>query len=389
VNRATHPPGPSLTLGMTHMRRLVICCDGTWNTPDQPSPTNVVKFARAVRTIDEKGVGQILFYDEGVGTGNFLDRLSGAFGDGLSKKVVDGYRFIVNNYETGDEIYLVGFSRGAFTARSIGGLIRKCGILRKAEAARVKEAYELYRKRDKTADTEEAMRFREAYSQPLARIRCIAVWDTVGTLGIPGGLVRSMIKSKYEFHDVQLSRYVENAFQALAIDEKRLFFKPTLWTTRPDADQRVEQVWFAGVHSNVGGGYRDVGASDGALRWIIDRVSTCGLSFGSVALSALRPNALAPLDESRRGWHLLFPTHSRTIGAMPDEAVHASVRERYDRLAIYRPANLVEYLARHPQAFAALETPRLAVAEQPRTSTELPADSAPAASAPAPRSPAL
>jgi hypothetical protein len=343
------------------MRRLVICCDGTWNTPDQPSPTNVVKLARAVRPMDERGIAQIVFYDEGLGTGNFLDRLSGAFGDGLSKRVRDGYRFIVDNYENGDEIYLVGFSRGAFTARSIAGLIRKCGILQKIHAGRVREADQLYRKRDPSPDTDEARRFREAWAHPAAKIRCIAVWDTVGALGIPGGLLRSLIKGRYEFHDVQLSSRVENAFQALAIDEKRPFFKPTLWTTRPDAQQRVEQVWFAGVHSNVGGGYPDSGASDCALRWMIDCLSSCGLSFAPESLSALRPNALAPLNESRRGWYLLFPPHSRTIGAMPDEAVHASARERHEQLAAYRPANLVAYLAKQLPAIPASGTPRLAV----------------------------
>lgn len=128
-------------------KRLVICCDGTWNLADQPSKTNVAKVALAVRRRSAVGTEQRVYYHSGVGT-NRRERLRGAaFGMGLSRNVLDAYRFLIHTYEPGDTLYLFGFSRGAFTARSLAGLVHNCGILRPEQAHRLDEAWALYRSR--------------------------------------------------------------------------------------------------------------------------------------------------------------------------------------------------------------------------------------------------
>jgi uncharacterized protein (DUF2235 family) len=226
------------------MKRLVVCCDGTWNQWGQGHPTNVVKTARAIApsapgATPGQTIPQIVFYDEGVGTGNFIDRLRGGmFGYGLDSNIEDAYRFLVNNYEPGDEVYLFGFSRGAYTARSTAGLIRKCGLLKKRNGDRIGQALELYRRRDSSADADDAKSFRAAYSHPepaplpgeryafVLRIHFIGVWDTVGALGIPlPSLQWIPWNNRYKFHDETLSSTVRNAFHAVSIDEQRGSFR--------------------------------------------------------------------------------------------------------------------------------------------------------------------
>ena len=201
-------------------KRLVVCCDGTWNVPDridrgQLSPSNVVHIALATADRDAEGRRQLVFYDTGVGTRRFEHVLGGAFGFGLSSKVKDAYRFLIETYEPGDEIFLFGFSRGAYTARSTAGLIRNCGILRRDQATRLDAGYELYRRRDSASlpSEFESQLFRRMYAcEPETRIRFIGVWDTVGALGIPAGIpwlpvswVQSFNK-RWAFHDLRLSR---------------------------------------------------------------------------------------------------------------------------------------------------------------------------------------
>lgn len=200
------------------------------------------------------------------------------------------------------------------------------------------------------------------------RIRCIGVWDTVGQLGVPGGLFRSIVKSDYEFHDVQLSSRVENAFQALAIDELRGLFEPSLWTTKPGAVQRVEQVWFAGSHSDVGGGVVFSGLADLALAWMYERAATCGLQLDARVVAALEGDPTAEVHESRFSFYRLLPAHVRKLGTTPTESVHHSVYQRMERRTDYHPPNLAEWTASHPrmavpaELAAAAGTPMLSVA---------------------------
>ena len=259
------------------MKRLIVCLDGTWNVPDAgPNPTNVVKIMRAIRDAGSDGAPQVTFYDKGVGTGGPIDRIrGGAFGRGLDTNVQDGYRFLCNNYVPGDEIYLFGFSRGAFTARSLAGFIGWMGLLEKSAMARLPEAWQSYKDHDEALRAELRAVHGRAEKRAV-RIRCVGVWDTVGALGIPGKLGNSFTRGKYRFHDTQLGDHIDFGFHALSIDERRGPFEPTLWSTLVDNDistERVRQVWFPGVHSNVGGGYRDAGLSDLALDWMIGEVS--------------------------------------------------------------------------------------------------------------------
>jgi len=226
--------------------RLIVCCDGTWNTADQaisghPSPTNVTKLALSIAPEDAAGARQCVYYHSGVGTSRWKRLSGGAFGVGLSRNVLDAYHFLVDNYESGDLLYLFGFSRGAFTARSLAGLIRNSGILRRENADRIDQAWALYRSAADTPSGVASTLFRRAYSYE-PRIQLIGVWDTVGALGVPALGPRwlkpivTRINHRWEFHDTKLSTRVKGAFHALAIDEQRAAFAPALWHQQPGAD---------------------------------------------------------------------------------------------------------------------------------------------------------
>ena len=336
-------------------KRLIICCDGTWNTPDetnegQSAPTNVTKVALCVAPQDSSGIEQRAFYEKGVGTGRW-DRLrGGAFGSGLSAKVKEAYQFLVANYEAGDELFFFGFSRGAYTARSTVGLIRNSGLLMRQHADKVDAAYELYRRRDDASSptSVEAELFRKSYSYT-PRIKFIGVWDTVGELGLPGPAFRFLNKG-YEFHDVKLSSWVDNAFQALAIDERRKFFEPSVWEQQQHSvGQVVEQVWFAGVHCNVGGGYNTTGLSDVALRWMVTKAEGCGLAFDRPRFNKIiTPDPLDAMRDSKTLLYKAFPDYNRPIGVTKagNERVASSATDRLTKNPDYKPQNLLEYLAR-------------------------------------------
>ena len=292
-------------------KRLVICTDGTWNDPVHNQVTNVWKLARAVKRYDASGTPQIVYYHPGVGTGtDIVDRIiGGSTGFGISRNMRDVYGFIVQNYAPGDELFLFGFSRGAFTARSLAGLIRNSGILRPECGHLFTEAYELYRNRDVSTHpkSSQAIEFRTANSYGDTTVKFLGVWDTVGALGVPLGFARYGLKLwesvtgkryLYEFHDVELSSFVKHAYHAVAIDERREAFRPTLWTSdavRIPPDASFEQIWFPGVHCNVGGGYEAAGLSDLALTWMADRAQLHGLDL---SLDILHPAVDA--DEHER-----------------------------------------------------------------------------------------
>ncbi len=284
------------------MKRIVVCLDGTWNRADHPTKvTNVVKIMRAIRPVDDAGIVQVVFYDKGVGTGGPVDRVvGGAFGRGLEDNIKDGYRFIANNYEPGDEIYLFGFSRGAFTARSLAGLIEWVGLIRKGCLEHLSAAYATYRSKDQAGRD----RIRASYAwEGEVRIRCVGVWDTVGALGIPSKLAARWNRRRHAFHDVRLCDHVDHAFQALAIDELRGPFEPTLWQVREDERvdrERVKQVWFPGVHSDVGGSYEERGLADVSLDWMIREVAAAtDLAFDEAYRAEhIHPDPLAPQHDS-------------------------------------------------------------------------------------------
>jgi uncharacterized protein (DUF2235 family) len=347
------------------MKRIVICCDGTWNRPDKrengvPVPTNVVKVAQAVRETDARGMRQLMYYDPGIGTsGGFLKRLyDGATGAGLTRNILEAYRFLIHNYEKGDELFFFGFSRGAFTVRSLAGLIRNSGILLPRHLYMLPHAFRLYRARKKSTHPKEkeATLFRKTYSvSDITPVKFIGVWDTVGALGNPL-LLKILRGRKNRFHDTDLSSTVECAYQALAIDEKRRHFKAALWRQQEHAKgrQTLEQLWFAGAHSNVGGGCKTAGLSDVALEWMCDKARFCGLEL-KLEPPLPEPNAGEKPDESRKGFYKLIPVYYRPIAkpglkqAPTYEELHPSVLERCKKDPAYRPKNLEDFFQRFPE----------------------------------------
>ncbi len=336
------------------MKRIVICADGTWNKPDQKDrgkrkPTNVVKTARGVLPIASDGVHQLTWYNDGVGTNWGLDKIAGGgFGVGLSANIVEAYQFLVLNYNPGDEIYLFGFSRGAYTVRSLAGVVDSIGILSKDHAFFIPDAYTLYRNR---ASQNELDEFRQAHDAMDASIRYVGVWDTVGALGIPTGLFKSFNK-RYEFHQVHLAPSIEHGYHALAIDERRRPFRPSLWSLPEDSDQVMEQMWFPGVHSNIGGGYEKDGLSNIALHWLKEKAGALGLECDEDFLAHYRPWYGHELRKSLTFMYRLLIPIQRDIGKMDrgNESVHHSAIRRMKKHDDYRPKNLLDYLERHPEA---------------------------------------
>lgn len=300
------------------MKRLVFCFDGSWSRLDTPHPTNVLLTAESVVPIADDRTAQLTFYDEGVGSEEGEALVGGIFGAGLVKNLSDGYRFLIFNYSPGDEIYVFGFSRGAYTARSFVGLLSTCGILHRQHARWADEAVTLYKRRnDSEAFQAEVLKFRsehspqivvsaaedewraqnvpghEAGSLPSLRIRYLGVWDTVGALGIPRYIVMANAFNRmHQFHDVSLSPMVEQARHAVAIDEHKVDFEPALWENLDDlnrergfepgqSDAPYQQVWFPGVHGSVGGGGERRGLSDQALDWVWDGARHAGLELDS------------------------------------------------------------------------------------------------------------
>lgn len=326
------------------MKRIVVCCDGTWNKPGitdrgQPVETNVEKVYKALNTQNPL-VKQVKYYGQGVGT-NFAisDRIvGGSTGLGIDRNIKDAYRFLMWSYEPGDEIYLFGFSRGAYTVRSLAGFIRNCGILRPEYLGLVNEAYRLYR--DRTVHTHPDCDLMKAFKKSYAieeetLIEFMGVWDTVGALGIP---IRwfQWWNRRYQFHDVKLGRQVKNAYHALALDERRKVFSPALWEINEELKmQNCEQVWFPGVHSNVGGGYADSGLSDIALKWMMDKARAVGLEFDEEYVKNLRCNSQGEIRDS---WTGIFKITGQLVRAINVE-IHEQIEKMKDKKAAKKIRN--------------------------------------------------
>jgi uncharacterized protein (DUF2235 family) len=299
-------------------RNIVLLSDGTGNSAAKVWRTNVW---RTFEALDLSGNDQVAFYDDGVGTSSFKlwAILGGAFGFGLKRNVIDIYKFVCRNYkDESDEIYGFGFSRGAFTIRVVIGLILNQGLVTaQSEAELDKKAVAAYRKyRSERYHTLWPWRPEDLYrairdalfpikydkrdNRPINRIRFVGVWDTVAAYGLPldemtRGVSRWIVPLELPTHTLDRTR-VMRACQALALDEERTTFHPELWTERdvpsgpfdPDKkreikDEQLSQVWFAGVHSNVGGGYPDDTLAYIPFVWMITEAQRCGLKFKSDA----------------------------------------------------------------------------------------------------------
>lgn len=361
-------------------KNIVLCSDGTGNATVKDRGTNVYKLYEAVDLdVPPDEPTQVAFYDDGVGTGSMklLRMLGGAFGYGFARNVRDLYTNLCRVYQPGDRIYLFGFSRGAYTVRALAGLIAACGVLKGDVLAEpelrsaVGNAYRVYRLRfrsdgyqeDATRQATEFRRHRDVY-QPgdPVRIALIGVWDTVGAVGLPDDtlLKRTLwMLSGFRvpwFKHYRLGPIVDRACHALAIDDERQTFHPILWDepavppAAPDGrGPRLEQVWFAGVHSNVGGGYVKHGMSLVTLWWMMRKAEHAGLRFSATdrQLYRERQNVHDKLYDSRSGLAFSYRYSPRDIAAIASKVgierpqVHQSAFDRVGmRTEGYAPGNI-------------------------------------------------
>ena len=361
-------------------KNLIVCADGTGNKGGSTPSSNVYKVYKAINKhyqskahedthIDE----QIVFYDNGVGTAKnkYLRMLGGAFGFGFEDNVCDLYRFLARYYEPGDRIYFFGFSRGASTVRACTGFISTCGLakgqgLRNRELDKlVDEAFDAYRVRLKEPEKAKTLKESDS-SHGDIDIHFVGIWDTVVALGFPKrtditgpvsavlnvlfGLVEKVADRiwPHSFYNFRLTPQMKNAYQALAIDDERTAFWPFVWREK-ETTEEVKQVWFAGMHSNVGGGYGRSGTASIPLHWMMVRAEENGIKFYDEALQKAYEdcNDHGRIHDSRDGFWLMYRYHPREIEKLCEGRVrgnirlHSSVIHRIKhRTANYAPGQL-------------------------------------------------
>ena len=370
------------------MKRLIICCDGTWQDLGKEHPTNVVKMIEAIKPISSDGTRQVVYYSEGLGTHQGIpiaceiDKIGGgAFGWGIDHRIQTAYRFLSLNYSEGDEIYLIGFSRGAYIVRALAGLIYNSGLVRRDCIRSIPKAYELYRNRgsDASPNSLKALEFRRencipSYPPNLGKdenqgrvtIKALCCWDTVKALGIPDlpflgipdlpflGVINHLSRQRYEFYDHRVSPLIESAFHAVAIDEKRLAFQyipmePNDSNTRPS---QVFQVWFAGTHGCVGGGCaREKKLSDIALKWMMDNLAQLGLETDKTLVKVgIEPNPYEAFCSHIKNTHRLAGIQPRKIDGYLED-LHESVHQRLAHPTLgYCPENVLDLFHRPTQS---------------------------------------
>ena len=338
-----------------HNKRIVICADGTWNDPEDENPTNVLRVARAISPVASDKRKQVVFYDWGVGS-YYASVRGGAAGLGIMKNIQDAYRFIVQNYQPGDEIFLFGFSRGAYTVRCLCGMLNNCGVLTRKNAQHIPEAFDFYKSSKAKPGSREAGEWRRKYSHGAGRgqVDFIGVWDTVGALGVPTRVLAFMDERDL-FFDHDIGSNVKVARHAVSIDERRADFKPTLWGDKEAVD--IRQVWFSGVHADVGGGYGPDKEgnllSDIPLAWMAGQASAAGLQLESHLVRKAGLDFCAAKHRSYKSYWKVLGRQSREI---PEDAVlHRSVRKRFDSGAD-RPVPLREWLAARAGNWGRLES---------------------------------
>jgi uncharacterized protein (DUF2235 family) len=354
------------------MKKLAVYLDGTFNTLN--NNTNVWR----LRSLTSQTPDQRVYYSQGVGTKRGEVARGGVAGYGIDDEIIEAYTWLIENFDEGDEIFIFGFSRGAYTARSLSGLISKCGILKLGAPLSIEQLYTRYRLYvaptirsllDKPLPQDASLeeRWLTKYSQP-TKIRFIGVWDTVGSMGIPRTSAEAKVH-KYRFLDTHLRRDNEYAFHALALDEHREDFDATFWTRtlktgEAGAAERpmenVEQRWFVGCHANVGGGYASDPLSQRPLVWLMEKAAARGLIFREQVVIDETQTA-PPINDSYREfgsgfYHFFSKPFYRSIGAAPqigsaattsriNETIDGSVFDRWRADTSYRPDNLVAWAA--------------------------------------------
>jgi uncharacterized protein (DUF2235 family) len=383
------------------MKRLAVFLDGTWEVSD--SDTNVWRLRCLCSPKDESGVEQLTYYDPGVGT-TFGTRLrGGAFGYGIDMFVCSAYDWLMEKYVEGDELFIFGFSRGAFAARSLSGLISRCGLTIPGSPLSVGQLYRRYQKNDQgdhdpltlpelvshrnngRTDFSPEELWMLAYSR-IVPIKFTGVWETVGALGKFPPFLWWLSGGDHDFLDTNLRQTQQYVFHALAVDEHTKVFRPTLLThyvyTNPDAENvpdrplsEVEQRWFIGSHGNVGGGSDMNLLAEVPFSWLAKKAVKCGLELQNTGVIDKDAN-LAALEDSYSqfvdGWYSRFvrpfyrvigappQQHSRSVSHVVNETIDASVFDRWLRLPTYRPPNLTDWAARYHVNIADLKQSVLA-----------------------------
>lgn len=346
-------------------KNIILCSDGTWDKGGDGTPSNVWQLYQTL-DLETTEPRQVAFYEDGVGTGNFrlFKTLGGAFGFGLRRNVCHLYQHLLNHYEPGDRIYLFGFSRGAYTIWLLTQMVAEYGAT--AEITdHLADAFEAIRQKYASGKNTEApaeLRARlgiqqdptDPSSDNFVAIHFVGLWDTVDALGGPYDQLKGIINKLYTYQFHKLSRKpvanIKQGYQALAIDEARAPFLPVLWDESEQLpDQKIEQVWFAGVHSNIGGGYPKPGLSLVTFSWMLDKAKSAGLEIIELESTILhnRANVHSRLYDSRAGLAAYYPYRPRNIGFFQREHAKTTARIHYSALERiswgtngYAPANL-------------------------------------------------
>ena len=265
------------------MKKIIILCDGTWQSLTTEHATNIRKLKNLLKPNDDNGTEQLAHYLSGVGTGDAFDKVAGGFtGKGLEEKIQEAYKHLCEDFCEGDEIHIIGFSRGAYTARSLVGFINRVGIINKSELSKLPGLWNDYKRKRIISEGE------------VPTIKSLTVFDTVGALGILKGSTKEI--KKHQFHNVKISSNVEHIFHLLAVDERTPKFTPTLFKKNESPDLKLKdlkQVWFCGGHEDVGGGnkdHEDKGLENIALHWVVSELSRLGLKFDKEKMNEFKQN---------------------------------------------------------------------------------------------------
>ena len=313
-------------------KNIVVFADGTGKEGGKDANSNIYKL---FNMIEDRTPRQISFYGRGLGTG-WWRKLGGLVGGaGISKNIKDCYKFIFENYEAGDHIYLFGFSRGAATVRSLSGFIHSFGILPQSRPELIEQAYRIYKIDNDSKREKKAKEFIAAHHTMWVKIHFLGCFDTVSALGWPWRpldvLLNKIPMFHHSFHNFKLSETVENAYQALAIDEERENFLPVLWDPEVLSYQKMRQVWFCGMHSDVGGGYDEQELSDVPLVWMRDMAVMNGLLLYEKNTVPIGGDVNGHMHNSRGdGWAKLYPRKRRfwPEGRSDKPLIHHSVLKR-------------------------------------------------------------
>ncbi len=312
-------------------KNIIVSYDGTGQEGGRRQNTNIYKMFNMIL---DRSPEQVVFYAPGVGTD--VHKITGNIGGlGISQNIKAGYRFIFDHFEAGDRIFLMGFSRGAATVRSLSSFIHYFGILPQARPELIEWAYRIYEIRDPDKRKKRADEFIAKNRTMWTTVRFLGCYDTVAALGLPSPTLSVLLDGfplfRHQFHDFRLSKSVENAYQALAIDDERRTFHPVLWDRQAEPGQTIKQVWFCGMHTDVGGGYPQQELSDIPLVWLIQQAMKHGLLIYPKHKVRIQENADGHMHNSRGTWLTKWYRRQRRFwpdGRDDKPVVHRSVLER-------------------------------------------------------------